>query len=77
MAGYLKTPPGHAHFPGTHHPTLGAPLSGMAMPGLSPFGLPHHLEPVGFPQGNYLIISFLHTKNITKSFFIYYRLLII
>lgn len=54
MAGYLKAPSGpHSHFPA--HPglsaSLGSSLSGVPMPGLGPFGLPHSLDPVGFPQG--------------------------
>ncbi|XP_031356213.1 homeobox protein OTX2-A-like isoform X2 [Photinus pyralis] len=52
LSGYLKSPTGppHGHFPS--HPGLGTGLgSGMPMPGLGPFGLPHSLDPVGFPQG--------------------------
>lgn len=52
MAGYLKSPTGgpHGHFPA--HPSLGSGLgSGLPMPTLGPFGLPHSLDPVGFPQG--------------------------
>lgn len=63
MAGYLKGPPGgpHGHFSPHHpHPSLGsglpANLSGMSIPGISPFGLPPHLEPVPFPNGNYLCL---------------------
>ncbi|KAF5297398.1 hypothetical protein FQR65_LT01329 [Abscondita terminalis] len=52
MAGYLKSTAGppHGHFPS--HPGLGSGLgSGIPMPALGPFGLPHSLDPVGFPQG--------------------------
>ncbi|KAK4873273.1 hypothetical protein RN001_015302 [Aquatica leii] len=52
MAGYLKSPTGppHGHFPS--HPGLSSGLgSGIPMPALGPFGLPHSLDPVGFPQG--------------------------
>lgn len=51
MAGFLKGP---GHFQ-THA------LSGMPMPGLGPFGLTHSLEPVPYPQGNYML---LHSKEI-------------
>lgn len=57
MAGYLKTPSGpHSHFP-THLSLgsgLGSGLTGMPMPGLGPFGLPHSLDPVPFPQGKFI-----------------------
>lgn len=50
MAGYLKSPAGphHAHF--ATHPSLGAGLTSMPMPGLSPFALTHPLEQVPFPH---------------------------
>ncbi|XP_018334395.1 homeotic protein ocelliless isoform X2 [Agrilus planipennis] len=50
MAGYLKSsaagPHPHGHFPGHHSLSSGIP-----MPALTPFGLPHSLDPVTFPQG--------------------------
>lgn len=65
MAGYLKAPPTgpHGHFP--THPGLGSGLgSGLApmpMPGIGPFGIPHALEPVPFPQGKYY--DYIITRN--------------
>lgn len=66
MAGYLKTPSGHSHFP--THPTLGTSLTGMPMPALGPFGLPHSLDPVPFPQGKYISLTIFRKS---KWFFVH------
>lgn len=56
MAGYLKSSDlgGHAHSygpPHHGHPHAHGPLpAGMPMASLTPFGLPHGLDAVGFPQ---------------------------
>lgn len=75
MAGYLSAPPKgpHSHFP--THPGLGSGLgSGLApmpMPAIGPFGIPHALEPVPFPQGKYydgiLIIIFIYIQEILDT----------
>lgn len=57
MAGYLKSTDlgPHPHGYGTphpHHAHSHGPLGpGMPMTSLTPFGLPHGLDAVGFPQG--------------------------
>lgn len=57
MAGFLKSSDlgPHPHTYGTPHPHHGHPHGplppGMPMASLAPFGLPHGLEAVGFPQG--------------------------
>lgn len=57
MAGYLKSSDlgPHPHSYGGGHPHHGhahGPLGpGMPMASLTPFGLPHGLDAVGFPQG--------------------------
>lgn len=72
MTGYLTAPSGaHGHFPARPGLTasLGSSLSGVPMPGLGAFGLPHSLDPVGFPQGKnslfllYQIIINIHAKE--------------
>uniref|UniRef100_A0A1B0D4S7 Uncharacterized protein n=1 Tax=Phlebotomus papatasi TaxID=29031 RepID=A0A1B0D4S7_PHLPP len=56
MAGFLKSSDlgPHPHTYGTPHPHHGHPHGplppGMPMASLAPFGLPHGLEAVGFPQ---------------------------
>ncbi|KAL1389249.1 hypothetical protein pipiens_012530 [Culex pipiens pipiens] len=59
MAGFLKStdlgPHGPHGYGGSHHPHHGHPHGplppGMPMTSLAPFGLPHGLDAVGFPQG--------------------------
>ncbi|GAB0094376.1 homeotic protein ocelliless [Sergentomyia squamirostris] len=57
MAGFLKSSDlgPHPHSYGAPHPHHGHPHGplppGMPMASLAPFGLPHGLEAVGFPQG--------------------------
>ncbi|KAL9694894.1 hypothetical protein quinque_014179 [Culex quinquefasciatus] len=58
MAGFLKStdlgPHGPHGYGGSHHPHHGHPHGplppGMPMTSLAPFGLPHGLDAVGFPQ---------------------------
>lgn len=69
MAGYLKSPSGHSHFP--THPSLGTSLTGMPMPALGPFGLPHALEPVAFPQGK--SIRFISDAGTSRYLSLEYR----
>lgn len=65
MAGFLKSTElgPHPHSYGaTHHPHHTHPHGplppGMPMASLAPFGLPHGLDAVGFPQGMWGKYSF-------------------
>lgn len=57
MAGFLKSGdlgphPSHGYgAPHPHHSHHGPLPPGMPMTSLAPFGLPHGLDAVGFPQG--------------------------
>lgn len=71
MAGYLKSSDlgPHAHGYGAPHPhhahAHGALPPGMPTMTSLPFGLPHGLDSVGFPQGmwgKYQAISYLNIK---------------
>lgn len=71
MAGFLKSTDlgPHPHGYGTgHHPHHAHPHGplppGMPMTSLAPFGLPHGLDAVGFPQGMWGKYSFLYFYSI-------------
>lgn len=73
MAGFLKStdlgPHGPHGYGGSHHPHHGHPHGplppGMPMTSLAPFGLPHGLDAVGFPQGMWGKYSLFSTSTIT------------
>lgn len=77
MAGFLKStdlgPHGPHGYGSSHHPHHAHPHGplppGMPMTSLAPFGLPHGLDAVGFPQGmwgKYSLFYFLITHPLVK-----------
>jgi hypothetical protein len=91
MAGFLKSSDlgPHPHsYGGPHHPHHSHPHGpiphGMPMSSLAPFGLPHGLDAVGFPQGmwgKYHFFPFvfifnlcMHIPSFKCGFFMWYHL---
>lgn len=73
MAGFLKSGdlgphPSHGYgAPHPHHSHHGPLPPGMPMTSLAPFGLPHGLDAVGFPQGMWGKYSFSTYYNVVCS----------